>query len=232
MQFRPTLAASLTLAALGLAFVALSCWQWQRAGQKQALQDRFANPATLAALPVPALALTRVRLDGQYLEGRHILVDNRVLSGRAGVHVLTPFSTRGGEVLLVNRGWLPWPDRQVLPVVPETSGEITLSGHLDRVRQDGLTVGEPDRLQRDRWPQVVTYPDMGALGEALTLEPYPLVLYLAPGSPGALAGLDWNPFPMPAVRHRGYAVTWLAMALACVGTWLAISFDRGPGARA
>jgi surfeit locus 1 family protein len=231
MRLEPSLAPTLVLTALGLGFLALAQWQWTRAAEKQQLQDLFATPTTLAGLPDQPEPLSKTRINGHYLAGRHVLVDNRVLNGQAGVHVLTPFKTEEGQKLLVNRGWLAWPGRAVLPQVPETAGSASLSGHLERVRQPGLTVGAPEQLASDRWPQVVTYPDMPMLDAAFDESFYPLVLYLAPGSDGALSGLDWNPFPMPAVRHRGYAVTWLALALACVGGWLALSLQGGRGTR-
>ena len=226
IAFRPSMASTLALGALALAFAMLGSWQWDRAAAKQALQEQFASPNTRDGLPAEPVALNRVRIHGHYQPEKQFLVDNRVLAGQAGVHVLTPFATDTGTLLLVNRGWLPWPDRSILPVVPQAPVQAMLQGHLDLVRQPGLTVGGPEQLLGDRWPQVVTYPDMdllqGALGEPL----YPMVLYLEPGSPGALAGLDWNPFPMPAARHRGYAVTWFALLLSCLVAWLVLGVQR------
>jgi surfeit locus 1 family protein len=229
--FRPSLASSLALSALMVAFAALGTWQIGRANDKQGLQDRFADRSAPPAdgLPESPLALTRAQIEGEYDNRHAFLVDNRVFEGRAGVHVLSPFRVAGtSQNVLVNRGWLPMPaDRGALPSIPAITGKVTVTGHLDLVRQPGLTVGDADQLGGEAWPKLLTYPELPALESALGEPLYPMTLYLAPGQPGALEGLNWNPFPMTAARHRGYALTWFALLLGCAVAWFILGMQRG-----
>lgn len=217
------------MAPLVAVFCLLAAWQFGQAGRKQALEDRFLNPRApvLESLPAAPQRHQRLRLSGRYDGQRAFLVDNRVHRGQAGVHVLSPFTTGQGETLLVNRGWLPLsPDRARLPVVPVVDAQVQVSGFLDLVRQPGLTLGAPETPRGDAWPVLLTYPDLDALAAALDTGLYPMALYLDAGSPGALDGLDWDPFPMPAARHRAYAVTWSTMALAGIIAWIALGRRR------
>ncbi len=229
MSFRPSWLATMALASLAALFCWLGNWQWQRAIFKQGLVDRFeAAPAFLSlAPPGQARPYTRVALDGAFDGLRSVLVDNRFLGSRPGVHVLTPFRATDGTLLLVNRGWLPMPpDRRKLPTVNPRTELTRIAGMLDELRIPGRQLGEADELVTDRWPQLVTYPDLAAIGEALGEEPYPLVLLLDPESPGGFEGRDWQPVHVPPHRHRGYAFQWYALAAAAFGAWIFLGVRR------
>ena len=121
MRFRPSFTLSLILIMLASLFLWLGMWQLDRKAEKELLFERFATAPTLGL--EQALAdeheFARVEAFGRYDTTRHLLVDNRIWNGRAGVHVLTPFQLTDGRWLLVNRGWLPLPpDRSSLPDVP------------------------------------------------------------------------------------------------------------------
>jgi cytochrome oxidase assembly protein ShyY1 len=61
-------------------------------------------------------AFRRVRLHGQFDAAHSLLLDNRQRDGKVGVELLQPFQDQAaGLWLLVNRGWLPWPDRRTPP---------------------------------------------------------------------------------------------------------------------
>ncbi len=100
--------------------VLLGRWQWGRHEDRVAVAERIernydAEPADLpAVVPDPAAALPPgaewrpVRLVGNYLPERTVLVRNRPLGGVYGYEVVVPFRPAdGGPVLLVDRGWVP-----------------------------------------------------------------------------------------------------------------------------
>lgn len=101
------------LLVLVLVGLALAAWQWQRAGEKEAIAQRLSS--ALADAPVPLQALTdasladrqSVLLAGTYLWQATIYLDNRAMDGAAGVHVLTPLQLKDGRIAWVNRGWMP-----------------------------------------------------------------------------------------------------------------------------
>lgn len=227
MNFRPSLAATVLLAALAWLFVQLGEWQWERAGEKQALLDAFDQAPVLTGLPKDPPPFARVEVGGEWDTRRHFLLDNQVLEGRPGVHALSLFHAGEGRYLLVNRGWLPMPaDRAVLPDVPTPPGHQVLTGHLEALRTPGTRLGEPETFDPSRWPQLVTWPDRSAMGRALGENPYPLTLYLDSESPGGFAGRDWSPVVMGPNKHRAYAVQWFALGATAVVAWFVLALKR------
>lgn len=232
MRFEPQLAPTLALGVLACACAWLGAWQLERAEDKRGLQAAFENPPTLDRLQPGSATpeFARLTLRGRFDPERHVLVDNRVLDGSAGVHVLTPFRpASGGPLLLVNRGWLPLPpDRAALPEVTTPTEALTLHGHLGRLPQPGLRLGEPETLDPAQATVLVTYPDQSYISAWLGEAPHPQVLYLDATSPGGFAGRDWRPVVMTARRHTAYAVQWFALAATAVVAWVVLAM-RAPG---
>jgi len=231
MRFRPSMGPTLTLALVAVLCVLLGAWQLERARFKRAMQQDFADAPVVEQLDPeqPPAPYSRVHLEGRFDPHRHILVDNRVLRGRPGVHVLTPFFVGDGSVtVLVNRGWLPMmPDRSVLPEVAVVEGPVRISGHLEPLRRPGLRLGQADVLVTGHWPQLATYPDLDRIAAVLETPLYPLVLYLAEDSPGGFEGRQWQPYTMGPEKHRGYALQWFTLALVAVISWIALGVARG-----
>jgi cytochrome oxidase assembly protein ShyY1 len=127
--------------ALAAACVLLGQWQWHRRQERLAathpITQNYDRPAVplddVLARPgdrLPARAeWTPVRVTGRYVADDTLLLRNRPLNGQPGYHVLVPFRTAGGPVLLVDRGWLPTgsagdaPDH--VPAPPAGDVEVT-----------------------------------------------------------------------------------------------------------
>ena len=112
----PTLVVLMLLPGL----IALGCWQLARAQEKRELLASYAERQAgdaVSAAQLPELkdpAYRRVHLFGHFDAGHSLLLDNRMREGQVGVELLQPFFDQAsGLWLLVNRGWLPWPDRRV-----------------------------------------------------------------------------------------------------------------------
>ena len=117
--------------------MSLGNWQLRRAGEKQALQERFDNRESGATLLLPSrlfevkdVEYARVAVRGKFLPQHTILLDNRVRNGVAGYEVLTPVRIEGGGFsVLVNRGWIAaGPRRDVLPKFPTPAGPQSIEG--------------------------------------------------------------------------------------------------------
>ena len=227
MRFRPTLASTLVLAALAIAFAGLGRWQLERAAIKAERIRAHTVAPRLDALPAPETAaeFTRLTLSGHFDPERHVLLDNQVLAGQAGVHVLTPFQPDGAAtLLLVNRGWLPLPrDRSRLPDVPTPADRMRIHGTLDTLRQAGVRLGEAGPEAAGPWPRLVTWAGHERLEEALESPVYTRVLYLDADSPAGFDGRDWRPVVTGPDRHRAYAVQWFALAGTAVVAWLVLA---------
>ena len=127
--------------AAALAGIALTAaagnWQLDRAREKERLQqayDRSAAdvPMVLSLQPVEArpLLFRRIEAAGEFVPQAAVLLDNKVLSGVAGYHVIMPLQLAGSQKhVLVNRGWIAaGTDRTRLPEVTTPRGSVSVVG--------------------------------------------------------------------------------------------------------
>lgn len=201
--------------------VALAQWQWARrleavAEIRVVAQNWDAAPVTLAeALPGgapldPAAEWTPVEVAGEYLTDEQLLVRNRPFAGRPGFEVLTPLLLDSGEVLIINRGWVPTGEQQDSPdAVPEPPegrvevtarlkpGEPTIAG---RGAPEGqiATIHLPELAERVDGGRVIT----GAYALLDSERPAPAERPLAATRPVA----DEGP-------HLSYTFQWYLFAL-------------------
>lgn len=221
--FRPGLVPTLVVLALLPGLIALGCWQLRRADEKRVLLDTYAERRVEAPLAIaqieqlPDPAFYRVQLHGRFDSEHSLLLDNRLRDGRAGVELLQPFHDQAsGRWLLVNRGWLPWPDRRV-PVAFDTPAQaLTLQASVY------VTPGSAFQLHADpvgeQWPQLLTAIDAGQLWQQLGRDGFAHELRLEPGP--ASYRLDWPVVAMGPEKHLGYAVQWFALSAALVLLYL------------
>jgi cytochrome oxidase assembly protein ShyY1 len=221
--FRPGLLPTLVVLALLPGLIALGCWQLRRADEKRALMDVYAERQLEAPVAVAQLdqladpAFYPVRLYGRFDAAHSLLLDNQIRGGQPGVELLQPFHDQAsGQWLLVNRGWLPWPDRRV-PVRFDTPGQpLALDASVY------VAPGKTFQLHPDpvggQWPHLLTAIDPAGLWQQLGREGFAHELRLAPGP--ASYRLDWPVVAMGPEKHQGYAVQWFALATALVLLYL------------
>jgi len=230
MHFRPSFKLSLILIMLAAVFLRLGLWQLDRKAEKTALFERFDNAPAMGveqALDVGE-AFARIDAYGHYDPARHILLDNRIWDGRAGVHALTPFRLSDGRWLLVNRGWLPLAaDRRSLPEVPTDPAARSLQGRLVPQQAGGPRLGDADVLVPDRWPQLVTYLDLAGVGKALGVTLQPWIIQLDEHDASGFGDRQWSPAVMEPSVHGAYAFQWLALCATALIIWLALGWQRG-----
>ena len=231
-SFRPAKLTTLVLALLACLFAMLGTWQERRAFEKAALeqQHRTARSLSLEAAMEQQSRFASIEVGGRYDTSRHILLDNQIWKGRAGVYVFTPFYTTGGKALLVNRGWLPLaPDRKTLPEIPTSQHEIVLKGMLNTLPVPGKILGSADLLQQEQWPQLVTYLKLTDISESLEVSLEDWVIQLSKSEPTGFEGREWKPVFLSSSRHKGYAFQWFALVAACVAMWMFLGFRKPSG---
>jgi surfeit locus 1 family protein len=248
-------------AALGLSALTagLGLWQWGRAETKVAqLAAAHASQQSPAwgnvqwpcapAGAQRAETLPRfqpARLSGQWLSGLSVWLDNRPMDGRTGFILVTPLRLSSpaqcaGQVVLVERGWVPRSaaQRDRLPPLPVASGEAWVVGHLEPSVSAAYALGqEPD--VSTTWPAsppIRQNADAGLWQRWLSRasQGQPVAWQL---SPGVLRQHESAPLLAPSVatapvllrhwpmgwqgtspdRHRAYAVQWAAMSLLSLG---------------
>jgi len=137
LQFKPSLWPTLAALAGIVLTLALGNWQLNRGSEKSALAQRImaANRDAPIALPASAIssedvAWRRVEVRGRFEPKYAVFIDNRVLHGVVGYHVLMPLRIGDSErYVLVNRGWVAATDtRSQLPQVATASGMVTVVG--------------------------------------------------------------------------------------------------------
>jgi len=230
MHFRPSLALSLILVTLAAVFLRLGLWQMERKAEKAALFQRFENAPSMSIGEALAnrTEFARVEAFGHYDPRRHILLDNRIWQGRAGVHVLTPFELADGRWLLVNRGWLPLPpDRLSLPDIPADTVVRSIHGRLASPIAGGPMLGSADVLVSDRWPQLITYLNLADVGAALSEPLQPWIIQLDADDPSGFGDRQWSAAVMEPARHAAYAVQWLALCATALIIWVVLGMRRG-----
>jgi len=222
-RFRPGIAPTLVVLALLPLLVFLGFWQLGRGEQKRVLLDSYAErqmaaPVTAGQLlTLDAPAFRRVQLRGHF-DGQHsLLLDNRVRDGKVGVELLQPFQDqRTGLWLLVNRGWLPWPDRRVPPQFTTPSEALNVDAWVY------VAPGATFQLHADpvsnTWPQTITAVEPAKLWKTLERDGFTYELRAEPGPASYEA--DWPVVAMGPEKHLGYAVQWFAMATALLGFYV------------
>jgi surfeit locus 1 family protein len=228
-QFKPPLWAwPLTLLTV-IAFSSLSLWQLDRAEEKQALLDRFAQDEepVAAARQVQLEDLppyAPLRLEGEFLRERQFLLENMRRESRPGFHVWSPLRLSGdGAVIMVDRGWIAESDAP--PALPP-AGDVHVYGRLDALPRPGFRLSAPE--PEGDWPRRIYFPEVDDLRAQLNENVFDGRLLMSADHDTDVPGFrrDWQPINMPPERHLGYAFQWAALAIAVFVVFLVVNIKR------
>ena len=231
-SFRPSVGGTLVLFLLAILFANLGMWQSKRGAEKIEIEQQFESAGVLQLEEAMASRsrFSRIDVAGHYDIERHILLDNQVWQGRAGVHVFTPFYTLDGTTIMVNRGWLPLSaDRRVMPDIPTPQQQTVLRGILNIFPVPGRMLGPADKLETDKWPQLVTYLDPADISASLESPLAEWIVQLSKSEQAGFKDREWKPVFLTSSKHKGYAFQWFSLAGICIVLWIFNSFriERG-----
>lgn len=214
------LGAALALAFAG--FVALGVWQLQRMAWKQALIARVDARVQAEPAPPPARdawagvddardGYRRVALDGRFIAVPEVRAQAVTALG-AGHWWMAALRTKGGDIVLVNRGFVP---RDAEPA-PLPTGPVRVIGLLRMTEPVGGFLRRNDPAA-ERWYSR----DVAAIARARGLPAGEVAPYFvdafAVSGPAITADAPWPRAGMTVVRfrdpHLSYALTWFGMAL-------------------
>jgi surfeit locus 1 family protein len=228
-RFRPGLVPTLVVALLLPLLVSLGFWQLSRGAEKSALLHSYAERRVSEPMASSELqhtedpAFRRVRLHGQFDAGHSLLLDNRQRDGKVGVELLQPFQDQAtGLWLLVNRGWLPWPDRRTPPQFTTPQAVLSLDAWVY------VAPGATFQLHADpvsnAWPQTITAVEPAKLWKTLDRDGFAYEVRAEQGPASYEA--DWPVVTMGPEKHLGYAVQWFAMSLALFALYLYLGWHN------
>lgn len=226
------------LLGLGVAVLVVGCvfagrWQWGRHVDRDAAitiinENYSAEPVPLAdILPGPGASVDAsdvwrpVSVHGHYVPEATALLRNRPVDKQASFHILVPFVTDDGTVLVINRGWLPYgrdsaePDS--VPAPPAGEVEVVVRLRADEPPADN---GAPDgQVQAINTAQVLAAGPEGAdWADGLTYDAYGALASETPAPQEAV-----RPLPVPDTdprSHLSYAFQWWVFALGGVGGFI------------
>jgi len=231
MTFRPFFWPTFFTIPAIILLISLGSWQLSRLAEKTELIAQFEQRSNAAAIginqvtePDEAFEFQRIGVTGTYLHQSEIYLTGRTYEGNAGFHVVTPFSTSYG-VILINRGWVSEAYREPSTrPFSLTEGEIYVEGILRLPGRKGYFVpeNEPEAgfwftLKPTEIAQFLKqedmiknyYIDVIRTGEIITLPIAAEVNIDVPNS------------------HFNYALTWFGLALALIGVYLAFHHQNG-----
>jgi surfeit locus 1 family protein len=218
------------LAALAavLATARLGLWQLDRAAQKIALHD--ARQARTALPPLDATSLARssqaaaeqahrrVLLEGTWLTRHSVHLDNRQMDGRPGFYLLTPLQIGSGDVVLVQRGWLPRDpvERTRLANVATPEGLVRVEGQI------APAIARLYEFQPDASGPIRQNLDVAAYARETGLPLRPLAVLQVDGPAAPADGLkrQWAPAAPDVSKHHGYALQWFALSTLITGLYV------------
>ena len=232
MTFRPYPGLTIACALLFAMLCGLGAWQLERLQWKLALIATVNSHMAAAPLPLEQMLrlmnpdeaqYRRVTLDGRFDHAHEAYVFTTD-AGDPVYHVLTPFITDDGRVLMVDRGEVP---KERLDPATRAAGNIAGPAHVTGVWRvpdaPGAFTPPPDPAHRIWYAR-----DLAGIAAAdhLTLAaPVVIEADRAP-NPGG-----WPQGGKTVVsfrnQHLTYAVTWFGLAICLLGVWLAYHISRG-----
>ncbi|UCD69122.1 MAG: SURF1 family protein [Betaproteobacteria bacterium] len=217
-------------ALLGFALtLSASYWQFGRAETKaQLLQEYLARQAMAphnlnASIPgKEALVHRRVRVEGQYVLEKAILLDNRIRGGAAGYEVIVPLQiSRTGQYLLINRGWIErGRDRTVVPAIDAPSGTVTVTGTTDLPGRGALELSD-EVIEGRIWQNL----NLARYRNKHQLNVLDFVVQEESDRDDGISR-DWAAPGFGIETHRSYAVQWLLFAALIVFLYVYYGFVR------
>ena len=200
-----------------IAFTVLAPWQLHK---NEAKTERNHNiEAAFETDPVPLSEIfttrgevadgkewRRVSMTGHYLPESEVLLRLRPVNSSPAFQALTPFRLNSGEIMLVNRGFVPANQDNVPDIPAAPSEEVTIVGYarLDEPPPSHEPLTDQGRLQ-------VSGISSQQIADLTHLELGKDYVQLSDGQPGILSAI-----PLPQLDsgpHLSYGIQWIAFGI-------------------
>ncbi|OWV71809.1 cytochrome oxidase [Rhizobium sp. R634] len=233
----PVVTGILVLIALAI-LISLGTWQVQRLYWKEGLLADIA--AREVAAPVPLADIEALAAAGDDIEYRKVTATGRYINnkerhffatwrGQTGFYVYTPLELADGRYLFVNRGFVPYENKEP---------EMRMQGQLtDQQTVTGLAraklPGKPSRLvpDNDVVKNIFYWKDLDVMADSVGLDKAHVIPFFVdadstPNPAGLpIGGVTQVDLPND---HLQYAFTWYGLAAVLIVV-VALSWFRKPG---
>ncbi len=207
----------------------LSAWQISRGFEKQARIDHISRVTNEPDHWMTLVEETDnpndipVRLTGTFDHDSVMLLDNRMRNGKVGYEVIVPFLTQYGWVV-TNLGWvLGDRDRSVLPAIELPENTIEIEGRIQIPTVNPMV--RETLVEVTQWPAVVQAIDLEKMSRWTDRQLVPFSVVV---TGDALPQFDsrWQPVVMPPMKHFGYALQWLLLAIAAAWIYIKLVLSQ------
>lgn len=228
-RFTPHWAMTLLALLSIVLFLRLGFWQIERGGEKKqmiaalhAFTQQVPTDWSLSN-PLPA-QYQPIHVHGYFLP-EILLLDNQHHQHQFGYDVVSPLVLAGGDVVLVDRGWVAGDvTRRVFPHVTSPSGLIQLSGAAYYPSEKSWLLGQALE-KKEAHLAVVELLDTHLISQFLHKSVVPFIIRLSQDASNGYVR-EWAAVAMPPERHYGYALQWFAIALVILILFIVLNFNK------
>jgi surfeit locus 1 family protein len=222
--FRRLLGPALMTAGMLIVLLGLGTWQVRRLFWKDALLAQIDSAEASHPIPLPQAPspFTKVSVTGTFLPDQAALYGalvRTIASGpEMGARMIVPMREANGDVILVDRGWVPL--SRPGPV-DQPEGTVTVSGYVRFGDSKHWFSAQDDPAARRFFTL-----DPKAIGDAVgqpNVRPFVLVLLANEPPPGGEPDHWPDParyLPRPPNNHLSYAITWYGLAVALLAIFI------------
>jgi len=193
----------------------LGTWQVMRLQWKLGLLAQIARAEAAPAVPLPAAPdpFTKVQATGHLRDDLSAsygaVVRDTPVGTELGTQLITPLEAPDGDVILVDRGWVP--DKRPHPIA-RAEGDVTVEGYVRPSDKQSMFSATDNLAAREFYTL-----DASAIGSALGLHRDASFILVAMGpSPPEHYPDPAHHLPRPPNNHLSYAITWYGLAVALV----------------
>ncbi len=205
-----------------LLFLSLGTWQLYRLSWKEKLLSNVSERVVQQNLTMSdihdvtpetleGLEFRKLRVTGKFFHEHQYFLQARPRGGSAGVHIITPFQTEQGPLLLVNRGWVSQLEKGSLdqPLEP-----LTLEGIIRLEAPSSFFTPENDYKKGEIYRIAPL-----KIGKET---PLPLLPFYLQQTEPASREPPYVLTSLPEIKnpHLGYAITWFSLALTVLALYI------------
>lgn len=216
------IAACVVMAAAGL--MRLGLWQLDRAAEKvdaqtELLAELQENATPIESIPAghlhranPELQNRHVKLVGEYLNERTILLLAEFFESQIGYGVVTPLRLASNDqIVLVHRGWttgiLP-PDTP--PFTRPVEGPVEVDAQIYVPPEDARVIAS--QIDASQWPLRIRSLEIDVISEILGEPVFPFEVRIIAEQPGTLTR-HWPAVQPDINQNLSYAIQWFSFGL-------------------